>query len=153
MKLLAAGDRPRENRPTVSATNSSPPDAAERRRLLDAARSARAAAYAPYSRFRVGAAVLDARGRVFPGCNVENASSASTLCAEQGAVAAAVAGGARRLRAVLVLTSSPAPTAPCGRCRQVLAEFGRDLPVLMATTRGRRAEASLADLLPRPFRR
>jgi cytidine deaminase len=84
---------------------------------------------------------------------VENASSASSLCAEQAAVAAAVAGGARRLRAVLLLTGAAAPTAPCGRCRQVLAEFGADVPIVMATTGGRSREISLGALLPHPFRR
>lgn len=127
--------------------------AAERRRLLASARRARAAAYAPYSRFRVGAALLADDGRVFPGCNVENASSPSSLCAEQAALVRAVSEGARRFRAVLVLTGARRPTPPCGRCRQALAEFARDLPVLMATAGGRTEEASLSDLLPRPFRR
>ena len=126
---------------------------AVRRRMLSAAREARAAAYAPYSRFRVGAAILCADGRIFAGCNVENASSPSSLCAEQSAVVRAVAGGARRFRAVLVLTGAARPTPPCGRCRQVLAEFAGDLPVLMATTGGRGAEANLSSLLPHPFRR
>ena len=129
------------------------PTTAQRRRLLAAARRARAAAYSPYSRFGVGAAILADDGRVFAGCNVENSSSASALCAEQSAVACAVSGGARRFRAVLVLTGAATPTAPCGRCRQVLAEFAPDLVVLMCTTRGRSEEASLAALFPRPFRR
>ncbi len=129
------------------------PTAPQRLRMLAAARRARGAAYAPYSRFRVGAAILCEDGRVFGGCNVENASSASALCAEQAAVVAAVAGGARRFRAILVLTGARIPTPPCGRCRQVLAEFGSDLPVLMHTTGGRSEAASLAALLPRPFRR
>ena len=136
---------PRALPPTV------PP--AARRRLLAAARRARAAAYAPYSRFKVGAALLAEDGRVFAGSNVENSSSPSSLCAEQSAVVRAVGEGARRFRAVLVLTSSPKPVAPCGRCRQVLAEFGGDPQVLMATTGGRLREARLAELLPHPFRR
>jgi len=125
--------------------------------MFAAARSARAAAYAPYSKFKVGAAVLDADGRVFGGCNVENASSSSGLCAEQSAVVTAVAGGARRLRAVLVLTGAKAPTAPCGRCRQVLAEFaprtGGGIAVVMMTTGGKSRESTLTELLPHPFRR
>jgi cytidine deaminase len=121
--------------------------------MTAAARRARASAYAPYSKFRVGAAVLAADGRVFGGCNVENASSASALCAEQSAVVAAVAAGARRLRAVLVLTGAAAPTAPCGRCRQVLAEFGDHLSVVMMTTGGKSRESTLHELLPHPFRR
>ncbi len=127
--------------------------AATLRRLLAAARRARKSAYAPYSRFRVGAVLLAGDGRVFAGCNVENASSASSLCAEQSAVVRAVGEGAREFRAILVLTSAPAPVAPCGRCRQVLAEFAGDLRVVMATTGGRREEALLSALLPRPFRR
>jgi cytidine deaminase len=137
----------------VPASPRRPLAAADRRRLLAAARAARGRAYAPYSRFRVGAALLAEDGRVFAGCNVENTSSASTLCAEQAAVARAVAEGARRFRAILVAGSGPAPVPPCGRCRQVLAEFRGDLPVLMADRRGRIESASMADLLPRPFRR
>ena len=136
--------RPRNGRPLPAATL---------RRLLAAARRARAAAYAPYSRFRVGAAILAGDGRVFQGCNVENASSASGLCAEQSAVVRAVGAGARDLRAILVLTAAREPTPPCGRCRQVLAEFAGDLPVVLATTGGRTEATSLAALLPRPFRR
>jgi len=127
--------------------------AAARRRLLAAARRARGAAYAPYSRFRVGAAILAEDGRVFTGCNVENSSSASSICAEQAAVIRAVGEGARRFAAVLILTSSKEPTAPCGRCRQVLAEFRADLPVLLATTGGKTRTCGLDALLPHPFRR
>lgn len=130
-----------------------PIPAAARRRLLAAARRARGAAYAPYSKFRVGAALLARDGRVFAGCNVENSSSASSLCAEQVALVRAVAEGARRFAAVLILTGSRTPTAPCGRCRQVLAEFRPDLPVLLATTSGRMREIGLDALLPHPFRR
>jgi cytidine deaminase len=137
----------------VTAPAPRPLAAADRRRLLAAARAARVRAYAPYSRFRVGAAILAEDGRIFAGCNVENASSASILCAEQAAVARAVAEGARRFRAVLVAGSGPGSVAPCGRCRQVLAEFHGDLPVLLAGRRGRIEVASMADLLPRPFRR
>ncbi len=129
------------------------PTPAQRRRLLAAARGARVRAYAPYSKFRVGSAVLDGRGRVFAGCNVENGSSPSSLCAEQAAVAAAVAGGARSVAAVLILTGAPAPMAPCGRCLQVLAEFGPGMAVLLATASGRLEESTLPALLPRPFRR
>jgi cytidine deaminase len=101
----------------------------------------------------VGAALLAADGRVFSGCNVENASSPSSLCAEQSAVVRAVGEGARRFAAVLVLTSAREPVAPCGRCRQVLAEFRPDLPVILATTGGRTRECRLSTLLPSPFRR
>ena len=90
--------------------------------LVSAARAVRLRAHAPYSRFRVGAAVLDERGRIHVGCNVENASYGLTVCAERNAVAAAIAAGAKRVRAVAVCTATGA--TPCGACRQVLAERG-----------------------------
>jgi cytidine deaminase len=130
-----------------------PLSAADRRRLLAAARGARAKAYAPYSGFHVGASVLDDRGRVFAGCNVENGSSASSMCAEQAAVARAVSEGARRFRAFLVLAPAKEPLPPCGRCLQVLAEFPGDPAILMVTKGGRRREERLSALLPYPFRR
>src|SRR4051794_3476136 len=94
-------------------------------RLADAARAASAAAYCPYSRFAVGAAVLAADGRVFNGCNVENASFGLTICAERNAIAQAVAAGVREIVAVCVHTPTATPTPPCGACRQVIVEFGR----------------------------
>jgi cytidine deaminase len=101
----------------------------------------------------VGAAVLDERGRVHVGCNVENASYGLTICAERNAVAAAVAAGARRLRAVAVVTETRPPGTPCGACRQVLAEFGGDeLTVLLAPPSGPTDQTTLGALLPRAFR-
>jgi cytidine deaminase len=125
--------------------------------LLSAARAARGRAYAPYSGFAVGAAVLDERGRVHAGCNVENASYGLTTCAERNAVAAAVAGGARRVVAVAVVIGGEAPATPCGSCRQVLAELaGDDAVVLLGGVRGRGVElldeTTLGALFPRPFR-
>ena len=118
-----------------------------------AARLARRSAYAPYSRFRVGAAVL-AGGRVFPGCNVENVSFGLTTCAERVAVGAAVAAGERALEGVAVASGTVPPTPPCGMCLQVLAEFaGPDLPVLLVGARGSRVETTLGALLPLAFRR
>jgi len=120
-------------------------------RLVGAARAARRRAYAPYSRFRVGAAVR-ARGRVFEGANVENASYGLTLCAERSAVTAAVLAGARRLDAVAVASGTSPPTPPCGMCLQTLAEFaGPELPVLLAGARGAVVETTLGELLPRGF--
>ena len=97
--------------------------------LVSAARAAQQQAYAPYSRFRVGAALESEDGRIFAGCNVENASYGLTICAERAAVCAAVSAGARRFRRVVVVSDCDPPAAPCGACRQVLAEFGRDFRV------------------------
>ena len=124
------------------------------RALLTAARAVRRHAHAPYSRFTVGAAVVDDAGRIHVGCNVENASYGLTVCAERNAVAAAVAAGARSIRGVAVVTRLRRPAAtPCGACRQVLAELGADdLPVLLAGPTGAAREESLGALLPQAFR-
>ncbi len=122
-----------------------------RSELIAAARAVMANAYAPASHFHVGAAVLVEGGRVFVGCNVENASYGLTVCAERNAVAAAIAAGARRLIAVAVATQVTPPARPCGACRQVLAEFGRDMVVLMVGTTGETEEVRLSALLPDPF--
>ncbi len=119
--------------------------------LLRAARRARRRAHAPYSGFRVGAAVATG-GAIHAGANVENASYGLTLCAERVAVAAAVASGARRLDAVAVVSGTEEPTPPCGACLQTLAEFaGPDLQVVLGGARGRRVETTLGALLPRAF--
>ncbi len=125
-----------------------------RTRLVAAARKVRTAAHAPYSQFLVGAAVIDDRGLIHVGCNVENASFGLTICAERNAVAAAVAAGARRIRAVAVVTAAKPPASPCGACRQVLAEFAPDqAPVFMAGPRGADCvTSSLGLLLPGAFR-
>ena len=124
--------------------------AAQRRQLFAAARAVRARAHAPYSKFRVGAAVLDERGRVHAGCNVENASYGLTVCAERNAVAAAVAAGAKRIRAVAVV--SDGAVTPCGACRQVLVELGGlDTEVLLAGPGGAPRATTLGALLPDAF--
>lgn len=120
-------------------------------RLIRAAEAARDNAHAPYSRYRVGAALVTVDGRVFSGCNVENASFGLSVCAERNAVAAAVAAGAREFRLLVVVTDSSPPAAPCGACRQVLAEFGSFL-VLLVNPAGERLASSVAELQPRPFR-
>ncbi len=121
--------------------------------LVRAARRARARAYAPYSRFRVGAAV-SAGGKVHVGCNVENASYGLTLCAERAAAARAVADGARRLSAIAIASGTSPPTPPCGACLQFLAELaGPGLPVLLAGARGAAVETTLGALRPRAFSR
>jgi cytidine deaminase len=119
-------------------------------RLVEEAWRAREAAYAPYSGFAVGAALLGKSGRVYPGCNVENASLGLTVCAERSAVFRAVAEGEREFAALAICAESEAPTPPCGACRQVIVEFAPDLPIVMAT-RGARRMAPLSDLLPSPF--
>jgi len=118
--------------------------------LIVAARNAQAQAYAPYSNFRVGAALEAIDGTVFLGCNVENASYGLTICAERAAICAAVSAGAKRFRRAVVVSDVDPPAAPCGACRQVLAEFGLDLPIdgvgPRATVRWR-----LSELLPSAF--
>lgn len=122
-------------------------------RLVQAARRARSRAYAPYSRFRVGAAVQAGR-KIFGGANVENASYGLTLCAERAAVAGAVIAGARRLEALAVASGTSPPTPPCGMCLQALAEFaGPGLPVILVGRPGTRVETTLGELLPRGFSR
>jgi cytidine deaminase len=119
--------------------------------LIAAARVARRRAYAPYSRFRVGAAVLAGR-KVHAAANVENASYGLCLCAERAAVAGAVAAGARRIEAVAVASGTSPPTPPCGMCLQALAEFGAPgLPVVLAGAGGEVVETTLGALLPRAF--
>lgn len=115
-----------------------------------AARAVQARAYAPYSRFRVGAAVEAEDGRVFAGCNVENASYGLTICAERSAVVQAVAAGVTRLRRVVVVTDINPPAAPCGACRQVLREFGPEL-VVDAVGPQARKQWRIWELLPDSF--
>jgi cytidine deaminase len=118
--------------------------------LRAAAFTAKAYAYAPYSHFPVGAAVLTDQGTVVSGCNVENASYPLGLCAEQAAVAAAVAQGSRRFLELAIATDASDPTPPCGACRQFLAEFG-DLPITSYTSGGGTAHWTLSELIPHPF--
>jgi len=119
--------------------------------LVAAARAARAAAYAPYSQFAVGAALETPDGRRYTGANVENASYGLTMCAERAAVQAAVLDGARALAALAVVGPDGVTTAPCGACRQVLAEFGAPaMPIVYATENGLN-ETTLGALLPHAF--
>ena len=107
-------------------------------------------AYAPYSKFPVGAAALTEDGRIVSGCNVENVSLGLTICAERSAVAAAVANGEKDFVAIAVVAESAEPAVPCGACRQVLAEFNPELKVIASTSSGKIQELVLSDLLPRP---
>ena len=121
-------------------------------KLLLAATHAREQAYAPYSNFLVGAALLDELGRIHAGCNVENAAYPQGVCAEAGALSAMVLAGGRQLRAVLVVGAGAALCTPCGGCRQKLREFGTDdLPLLIADPSGLRQRFTLGELLPASF--
>jgi cytidine deaminase len=118
--------------------------------LVAAARAARSRAYAPYSNFRVGAAVLTDDGAIFTGANIENASYPVSHCAERVAIHKAVSEGHRRLRTVAIVADGDQPAMPCGACRQVMAEFGVRR-VIVATPKGRRRVRTLRALLPEPF--
>ena len=122
-------------------------------RLVRAARAARRRAHAPYSRFRVGAAVLTGSGKIITGCNVENATYGLTVCAERVAVFKAISEGHRRFARIAVVADTDAPTPPCGACRQILWEFGGDLEVILASLTEIKATLRMKDLLPLPFDR
>lgn len=117
--------------------------------LLDAAIGARLKAYAPYSRFAVGAALLGQSGRVYLGCNVENISYGLTQCAERNAVATAVAAGETAFVSVTIVADTEQPISPCGACRQVMAEFAPDLVIVSANLKGGTETFRMSDLLPR----
>jgi cytidine deaminase len=120
--------------------------------LVEAARTARASSYSPYSDFAVGAAVLTADGSIFAGCNLENRSYGLALCAERSAFAAAIAAGHRDFAAVTVVADANPPATPCGLCRETMAEFcGPDLPVLLCNLNGGRRQLRLGELFPDPF--
>ncbi|GAA0293923.1 cytidine deaminase [Rhodovulum strictum] len=120
--------------------------------LISAARAVRENAHAPYSRFKVGAAIRGADGAIYAGCNVENIASPEGTCAEAGAIAAMVAAGCREIVEVAVIADGPAPVTPCGGCRQKLAEFAAaDVPVTMATLSGETLVMTVGALLPGAF--
>jgi cytidine deaminase len=119
--------------------------------LISAAKAARGRAYAPYSRFAVGAAVRTASGAVFEGCNIENATYALCMCAERVALLAAMASGASSITEIAVVADLPMPISPCGACRQVLAEFAPRARVIMANLRGDTYSTTLDALLPLAF--
>jgi cytidine deaminase len=119
--------------------------------LAEAALQARDYAHAPYSKFRVGAALEAADGTVHTGCNIENASYGLTMCAERVALFKALSEGARRFRRIAVAADTDVLTPPCGSCRQLLWEFCGDCEVVLVNTRGRTETCSMRDLLPRAF--
>jgi cytidine deaminase len=116
-----------------------------------AARDVRARAYAPYSRFQVGAALLLEDGSILGGCNIENASYGLTVCAERTALWSAIARGIHRFVALAVIGDTAGPISPCGACRQVLFEFAPDMPVLLTNLQGQRQRTSVRELLPGGF--
>ncbi len=120
-------------------------------RLRDAAFAAMENAYAPYSRFRVGAAVLASSGEIISGCNVENAAYGEALCAERVAVAAAVAQGLTSFEEIAIASESDEPSPPCGSCRQTMSEFAPDLLVTSYARNGKKATWKLSELLPEAF--
>ena len=121
--------------------------------LVRLAREARLRAHAPFSKFKVGAALRTRGGEIVTGCNIENASYGPTLCAERVAVFKAVSEGLREFDAIAVVADAPRPTAPCGPCRQILWEFCGDIVVHMVDLAGRRRTMRMSELLPLPFDR
>ena len=119
--------------------------------LVDEARKARENAVAPFSKFKVGAALRTAEGKVFRGCNVENSTYGLTVCAERVALLTALAAGERKFTAVAVVTQSEEPSTPCGPCRQLMWEYCGDIDVTLANLTGRRVEYKLSTLFPHPF--
>jgi cytidine deaminase len=120
--------------------------------LKDRATAVREKAYAPYSNFKVGAAITAENGEIYAGCNVENVAYPEGTCAEAGAIAAMVADGQTKLTEVYVIADAPMPVSPCGGCRQKLSEFGAgDVVVTMATTSGLEQKMTLSELLPGAF--
>jgi cytidine deaminase len=124
---------------------------AQQKELLRAAEEARKTAYAPYSRYQVGAALLTASGRIYPGCNIENASYGATICAERVAVAKAVSAGENDFVALAVIADSAQPGTPCGICRQFLVEFAPRLLIIMGNLQGQVEVGRLDQYLPSAF--
>lgn len=121
------------------------------RKLISAATEVMENSYSPYSRYKVGAAIECRDGSVFTGCNIENASIGSTICAELAALSSAVSAGKRDFKRIAIISEGSAYCFPCGACRQLLCEFSPDLEVLSARSDGRYVSYSLATLLPMPF--
>lgn len=119
--------------------------------LVEAARQARENAHAPYSNFRVGAALHATSGRVFGGCNVENATYGLTVCAERVAIFKAISEGERGFDSIAVVTDTETLTPPCGACRQLIWEFCGDVPVILANLKGKSETHQMRDLFPKPF--
>ena len=119
--------------------------------LVKAASEARENAYAPYSLFKVGAALLTTKGTIYTGCNIENAAYSHTVCAERVALYKAVCSGDRSFAAIAIVTAADIPVPPCGACRQVMAEFSADMRIIMANTKGDIVISNISELLPMAF--
>jgi cytidine deaminase len=145
--VKVAGKRTRQDQAAPAAA----PADLEARTLRERAMGAMERAYAPYSSFHVGAALLGTDGSITEACNVENAAFPSGTCAERAALAGAVARGVRSFRAIAIATSAEQPTPPCGMCRQALIEFSPELEIISVTRNGGEARWKLSDLLPHAF--
>ncbi len=119
--------------------------------MIEAAVCARERAYAPYSGFKVGAALLTCEGKIYQGCNVENASYGLTVCAERVALLKAVSEGEKDFKALALVTDSAEPVSPCGACRQVMAEFAPEMAVIVANLQGKHYQTTVKELLPQYF--
>ncbi|MEE8564043.1 MAG: cytidine deaminase [Atribacterota bacterium] len=123
----------------------------EYRKLIKEAEKAKKMAYAPYSKFKVGAAVLSVGGEIFTGCNIENASFGLAVCAERVAIFKAISEGSTKFEAIAVIGDTDKPCSPCGACRQVISEFGEDIPLIMANLKGDVKIKKIKELLPEAF--
>jgi len=123
----------------------------EYEKLIKEAEKARKKAYTPYSKFKVGAAVLCDDGKIFSGCNIENASFGLTICAERVAFFKAISEGSTKIKAIAVIGNTNKPCSPCGACRQVISEFGEDIPLIMTNLKGDVKIKKIKELLPEAF--
>jgi len=127
----------------------------ENEKLIEAAKEVRNHSHSPYSNFKVGAAIRTQSGKIYTGCNVENATLWASLCAERVAISKAVSEGETNFEIIAIVTDSEKPALPCGGCRQVLSEFsqltGKDIKIIAANCNGQIKETSLQELLPEPF--
>jgi len=122
------------------------------KKLISSAKKARDKAYAPYSKFKVGAAVLTDKNKIFTGCNIENASYSLTICAERIAISKAVSEGCKNLKAIVIIADTKEPVSPCGACRQFMIEFNPDMIVIMANLNRKIKIENIKDLLPHNFK-
>lgn len=123
----------------------------EYKKLIKEAEKARKRAYTPYSKFKVGAAILTSDGKIFTGCNIENASFGLTVCAERVAISKAISEGSYKFKAIVIVGDTNRPCSPCGACRQVISEFGEDIKIIMSNLKGDIKIKKIRELLPEAF--